>query len=76
GIGGDIPRFGHDNRIPAIQDRYIHPCPNTSLFTEYDGWRGELLALLIGLMAVEDISEPYYRAFAVPVRPPVRRPVG
>jgi hypothetical protein len=28
----------------------------------YDGWRGEPLALLNRLMAVEDFSEPYYRA--------------
>jgi hypothetical protein len=45
------------------------PTPTRPCSSEYDGWRGELLALLIRLMTVEDVSEPYYRAFAVPVRP-------
>lgn len=39
-------------------------CQRVKLFPSesYDGWRGDPLALLNRLMAVEDFSEPYYRA--------------
>ncbi|MDF1597096.1 MAG: DUF853 family protein [Acidimicrobiia bacterium] len=43
----------------------------------YDGWRGEPLALLNRLMAVEDFSEPYYRAVTkLLLAEAVKHPIG
>ncbi|NOY54375.1 MAG: DUF853 family protein [Actinobacteria bacterium] len=43
----------------------------------YDGWRGEPLALLNRLMAVEDFSEPYYRATTkLLLAEAVKHPIG
>ena len=43
----------------------------------YDGWRGEPLAVLNRLMAVEDFSEPYYRAITkLLLVEAVKHPVG
>jgi hypothetical protein len=43
----------------------------------YDGWRGEPLAVLNRLMAVEDFSEPYYRAVTkLMLVEAVKHPIG
>ena len=43
----------------------------------YDGWRGEPLAVLNRLMAVEDFSEPYYRAITkLMLVEAVKHPIG
>lgn len=43
----------------------------------YDGWRGEPIALLNRLMAVEDFSEPYYRAVTkLLLAEVVKHPIG
>ena len=43
----------------------------------YDGWRGEPIAMLNRLMAIEDFSEPYYRSVAkLLLAEAVKHPVG
>jgi len=45
GIRDDIPWFGHDNRISAIQDRYSHTCPNgTEFFADVRKLRSECIS--------------------------------
>jgi len=51
-----VPRFVAAMR--AAGKRMVRVFPDES----YDGWRGDALALLNRLMAVENFSEPYYRS--------------
>ena len=51
-----VPRFVAAMR--AAGKRMVRVFPDES----YDGWRGDALAILNRLMAVENFSEPYYRS--------------
>lgn len=62
--------------VDAMRDAGVDPVrvfPNDA----YDGWRGDPIALLNRLMAIEDFSEPYYRSVTkLLLAEAVKHPIG
>jgi hypothetical protein len=71
GDPSNVHRFVGAMRQAGVQRLKVFPGE------PYDGWRGEPLALLNRLMAVEDFSEPYYRAVTkLLLAEAVKHPIG
>ncbi len=71
GDPSNVGRFVEAMHLAGVQRVKVFPKES------YDGWRGEPLALLNRLMAVEDFTEPYYRAVTkLLLAEAVKHPIG